>query len=375
MSAALWLGAYPAAGPDGPAGQGEGIWRLELDEATGGLVGTLAAPTAAPSFLALSADGRSLFAAGETAPGSVTRFDVRPDGGLVPRERVSCGGSAPCHLLMHPRGRALYVANYASGSVAVLPLEPGGPGEGPRLAGGVAQVFEHSGRGPRADRQEGPHAHMSLVAPGGRHLLVADLGTDELRSYDLGEDGRLRVAGVAHTFAPGTGPRHLAALGGDDAGRGARLVVLGELDAAVHLLSWDPDTGTAEELQVLPACVSPAVTGREAFPAHVVVHDDVVLVGVRGPDVLARFAVGDDGLLTHVADVPVGGSWPRHHAVLPGSGWVVVAAQGSDVVTTLRADPGASPDPSGRGPQPVVGRLAVPVPACVVLAPSPGRAP
>src|SRR5690606_40575868 len=40
----------------------------------------------------------------------------------------------------------------------------------------------------RADRQAGPHAHSSIVSPGGGWLVVADLGTDELRAYPL-QDG------------------------------------------------------------------------------------------------------------------------------------------------------------------------------------------
>src|SRR5690606_32552543 len=106
-----WIGTYPAKGPGTPADEGEGVWRLELDPRSGAVRGGLAVRTAAPSFLAWSVDGRTLFAAGETADGTVSAFRREGDA-LVPAGTVSSGGDSPCHLLAHPDGTALYVSNY-----------------------------------------------------------------------------------------------------------------------------------------------------------------------------------------------------------------------------------------------------------------------
>jgi len=71
------------------------------------------ARTPAPSFLAVTPDGGTLFAAGETAPGSVTRFAVGPGGELRERERVASGGSGgpagtdPGGAVPRVRGRRL----------------------------------------------------------------------------------------------------------------------------------------------------------------------------------------------------------------------------------------------------------------------------
>ena len=77
--------------------------------------------------------------------------------------------------------------------------------------------------GPREDRQEGPHAHFAGYAPGGRHVLVADLGTDELRRYLVLEDGLLEPDGIGATLPPGSGPRHFAV-------RGENIYLVCELD-------------------------------------------------------------------------------------------------------------------------------------------------
>lgn len=353
----LWLGTYPPDGPEGTPDTGEAVWALDLDAATGALRGAPAATAAAPSFVVATPDGRTVFAAGETSPGVVTRFEVGPT--LVRREQIASGGAGPCHLLLDPAGRALYVSNYGSGTIAVVPLLPDG-----RFAGGVAQVFDHSGSGPNADRQECPHAHSTLVAPGGRYLLAFDLGTDEIRRYRIAADGRLAADGVAASMLPGTGPRHAAFGGG-------HLYVVGELTATVHVLAWDAETATAREVQVLPACASPLATGKHMYPAHVVVTGDRVLVSVRGADVIASFAIRDGGgRLDHLVDVGVGGGWPRHFAVV--GEWVVVAVQnGGRVVslplsglsglggTTLAGEPAAT------GTVPSERVLEVPYPACV----------
>lgn len=357
MGETLWLGTYPPEGPAGEAGRGEGIWRLDLDRVTGALTGALAAPTPAPSFLALSGDGRTLYAAGETASGSLTRFTVA-GGELVEHERVASGGADPCHLLVHPDGRALYVTNYSSGSVGVLTLDADGSFSAEvRAAGGPVQVLGNAGSGPVADRQEGPHAHSTLLAPGGQLLLSADLGTDELRRFRVLDDGRLAEAGVATTFTAGTGPRHLAV------GPGDHLYAVGELSATLHVLRWDA-AGTATELDSQPVCHSPVVSGDAVLPAHLVVRDGHVLVSVRGPDVLAQFAVLDGGArLEHMRDVPVGGAWPRHMAVVGDAdrSWVVSAAQDSGRVTVLAWDASGVRDG-------LVAALDVPHPACVVAA-------
>lgn len=321
-SARCWIGCYPAAGAGSPVGLGEGIWLATwtADGATARQVAT--AP--APSYLALSPDGTTLFAAGETSPGLVVRYAVQPDGGLVERERVTSGGADPCHLLVHPSGRSLYVAQYGSGSLAVLPLEP--DDEGWRFAGGIGQVFEHSGRGPH-ERQAGPHVHSSVLL--GDWLLALDLGTDELRRYRVAADGSLTVDGLAGRLPHGSGPRHAAVTSAGD------LLVVAELSAELYLLGWDPEQGVVAPLDRL------TLADEGALPSHVTVerttNGDRALVGVRGPDHLAVVDVLERRLVAREAVATA--AWPRHHAVVDGR--VVVAGERAHRVVVHAATGGA----------------------------------
>lgn len=330
----LWIGTYPVAGAGTPVGLGEGIWRVDLvDGAVQDARQVVETPS--PSFLALSADGSVLYAANEQADGTITAFDVVRDS-LVQRQVVPSGGADPCHLLLDSDGGALLVANYSSGSLAVLPLDGTGG-----FAGDV-RMLGHVGGGPHPQRQEGPHAHFVVHAPGG-WVLVVDLGTDEIRRYRRDDEG-LRDDGIAVTFEPGTGPRHLAF-----SADGRFAYVVGELDVTVRVLAWDAATGTGTPVQTVPAIETP-VAG--ALPSHVLLDGRRLLVGTRTADVLAEFRTTDHGLLEHVADHALPGSWPRHFEVVDG--WTVVVDQVSSDLAVLAADG------SVRGSWPL------PSPACVL---------
>lgn len=400
----LWIGTYPVAGAGTPTGLGEGVWRVDLDPATGALSGARqVVVTPSPSFVLAHPAGTVVYAADESQAGAVTVFVVEPDGGLRPLVSVGSGGAYPCHLALDDEARTLYVANYSSGTLGVLPLAADGTFTDEVLAaGGPVQVFGHEGDGPVTDRQEGPHAHFAVLAPGGRHVLVVDLGTDELRRYDRDPaTGLLEPSGVTGALPAGAGPRHLvfATASGSDGSQAVVAVVVGELDGRVHVLDWDVDAASGTRTAAVPtqarAAAEDAPTGlqlsrtgpaapdpaaeRDAEPdadpaadptaepvavpslgAHVTLDGDRLLVGVRGADVVAEHRLDPTapGGLRHVADRPLPGSWPRHHAVVDG--WVVVAQQISGGLVTL------APDGT------VVGHADVPAPTCItpVVAPS-----
>ena len=351
---ALWIGTYPPAGIGTPTGRGEGLYRVDLDLATGALgVPRKVVETPAPSFVVQRPDGTVLYAADESEAGRVAAFRVH-DEGLEPLGTASSGGAYPCHLLLD--GDRLYAANYGDGALGVLPLAADGT-----FASDEPQVLRHAGSGPDPDRQEGPHAHFVALAPGG-HVLVVDLGTDEVRRYARTAVG-LEPAGIAATLPPGTGPRHLvfgrapgapAAVGGTT--RTAEPVVAyvtGELDATVHVLAWDVASAAGAPVQVLPATGArgDGAGGATPAPSHVALSGPELVVGVRGVGALSRFAVGDDGLLTRRADQPLPTRTPRHLAVV--GEWVVVAEQEPGAVTVL--------DLAGR----VVASRPIPSAACV----------
>ena len=314
----VFVGGYTAD----KGGDGEGIALLRRDPTTGVLTRLgVVAHTPSPSFLAQHPTRPVLYAVNELeSDGTVSAFTVAPDGALTPLSVQPTGGGDPAHLSVTPDGRFLLVANYASGSVAVHPLDAeGAPGERTDLLG-------LTGTGPVADRQAGPHAHM--VVPVRDGVLIADLGSDHVWHARLDPvSGRLTDLAPAVSAEPGTGPRHLR-----HSGDGALLLV-GEL--AGTLTWYRPSTDGSLRLAGEAATTTEA---GENYPSEIVVRADdrFVYVANRGPNTIATFA-WDGGQAKLIAETPTGGEWPRHMILLGDH--LYVANQNSQTVTTLRIDP------------------------------------
>lgn len=310
----IYVGGYT---PD-KGGTAEGIALLRRD-ATTGVLTTLgvAARTPSPSFLVQHPTLPVLYAVNELeSDGTVSAFTVAGDGALAPLAVRPTGGGDPAHLAVTADGRHLLVANYATGSVAVHPLDAeGAPGE-------RSDLLDLEGKGPDPDRQAGPHAHM--VVPGRDDVLIADLGTDHVWRARLDPvSGRLTMELPAITAEPGTGPRHLRR-----SPDGAVLLV-GELSGT--LTWWRP--GSDGALRQAGEARTTARDG-ENYPSEVVLRPDgrFIYVANRGPNTVTTFSADGE----QVAEVPTGGEWPRH-MILVGD-HLYVTNQQSQSVTTFRID-------------------------------------
>jgi 6-phosphogluconolactonase (cycloisomerase 2 family) len=326
-------------------GRGEGIALLRRDPGTGELTRIgVAARTPSPSFLAQHPGLPVLYAVNELRSGTVSAFAVAGDASLTELAVRSTGGAEPCHLAVTADGRHLLVANYSSGSVSVHPLDATGvPGE-------RSDLFALDGHGPVTDRQAGPHAHMVAPDPNGTDVLVVDLGSDRIWHTRLDPHaGRLAVLPPLLITAAGTGPRHLLR-----SADGALLLV-GELAADLSWYRPGAADGSLQRVGGVPA----SATSGENFPSEIAAGRDgrFVYVGNRGPDTVSAFSF-DGAAATMVAEVPTGGAWPRHIALLGSH--LYVANERSDAVTVFRIDPDSGV-PTAQG-EPV----AEPSPTCVL---------
>ena len=123
-------------------GKGEGIYVYRLDETSGALEPVrVVAGVVNPSYLAFDSAQRFLYAVNELKSyegkpgGSVSAFGVEPKtGGLTFLNTQPTHGTDPCHVLVSKKGTHVFVANFMSGSVCVLPVrEDGSLGAGLRL--------------------------------------------------------------------------------------------------------------------------------------------------------------------------------------------------------------------------------------------------
>ncbi|BCY06056.1 lactonase family protein [Actinoplanes sp. L3-i22] len=304
-------------------GEGDGITLLRRDPGSGELTRLgLAARTPSPSFLVQHPTLPVLYAVNELDEGAVSAFSVAPDGALTPLAVRPTGGADPCHLAVTADGRHLVVANYASGSVSVHPLDAeGAPGE-------RADLLTLTGAGPDAERQKSPHAHMVVPDRNGPDVLISDLGSDTVwRSRLDPVSGRLGAPEPAVRAEPGTGPRHLT-----HSADGA-LILAGELSGT---LSWYRAAGGP----ALERRGEAAASGSDGvvYPSEVAAGRDgrFVYLANRGPDTVTTF--GWDGESASVVDeTSTGGVWPRHMILIGDH--LYVANERSHNVTVFRIDP------------------------------------
>ncbi|MDQ6637387.1 MAG: lactonase family protein [Candidatus Dormibacteraeota bacterium] len=324
----LFVGAYTEANTQ-PSGHAEGIcvFRRTAEPDQLELV-SIAREARNPSFLALHPSGRFLYAVNELEQGSVSAFAVAQDGRLRLLAEQSSGGSAPAHLSVDASGSFVLVANYVSGSWAVLPIRSDGGLEA------LSDLWQASGSGPDRKRQEGPHAHFVTQVPGSSLVLGCDLGCDRIRLWRLIEaPGRLEAAAPDSWVArPGSGPRHACfhpAL--------QLIYVVNELDSTVDVLAQEP--GGLSHRQTV-SCLPSGFSG-ESTAAEIALHPSgrLLYISNRGHDSVAAFAVDPDrGDLTPAGWWPSGGKNPRSFAIEPEGSVLYAANQDADAIVSFAID-------------------------------------
>ena len=335
---------------DLPPGNGRGIHLFQVNRATGALTpaGVHELGTS-PSCLALNAQGTRLYSANETdrvgddKQGTVSAFTInRGDGGLELLNTVKSGGAGPTYVSVHPSGKFLLVANYFGGSVAVLPILADG-----RL-GNASDVKTDAGtlgptRAPHAPAgsfafsgHDRTHAHMIQADPSGKFVLHVDLGLDVIYVWKFDADQGKLTPGETHTVAlpPGDGPRHFHCHP-----NGRWFYSIQEEGSTIVLFDYDADQGRLTARQTISTL--PAGFAGSNFCSEILVSADgrFVYAGNRLHDTVGIFAIGADGTLTHLADEPTRGNYPRSFNLDPTGEFFYCCNQRGDNVTVFRVDP------------------------------------
>ena len=228
----LYIGTYSRPAPYLASTNGKGLYVADVDPVTGRLTLEQEVPGIEnPSYLCISPDGRNLHAVSEVfdwPEGLVHSFAIDPGTGHLAYQGVQgARGTVSCYAMMDTRSRVALVANYWSGSVALFPARPDGS-----LAE-AASVDQHTGSGPDASRQEGPHAHCIVLSADDRFAYSADLGADEIIGYRVDYATNQLVRHTVLSMPAGSGPRHLAF-----APDGRHAYVICELDSTMAALAF-----------------------------------------------------------------------------------------------------------------------------------------
>ncbi|GBQ90152.1 3-carboxymuconate cyclase [Acetobacter nitrogenifigens DSM 23921 = NBRC 105050] len=344
-----YVGGYTKHGP--PEANAKGVTLFEMNPDNGVLTHlSVFEDTDNPSFLALSHDRRFLYACNELEDygankdsGAATAFSIDPHTGVLTKlNTVTSAGANPAHLSVHPSGRFLLVANYSSGSVAVIRIKDDGSlGErtalvknsGPRMPErakdnppGNYAVSDHSGA----------HAHMVQADVAGRFVLVADAGLDRIYVFTLDPDhGTLTPAKIPfHAMEPGSAPRHFCF-----SPDGKTIYILGEQNSRVVVADYDTDTGAISPRQSI-STVTSHFRGS-TIAAGIMLHPNgkFLYVTNRLGNSIAVFGVKPDRSLALLDEVWARADYGRSLSFDPAAKFLFVANQRSDSITSFKVDP------------------------------------
>lgn len=310
----------------------EGIYVADQDKATGKLSEPrLAAKVTNPSFLALHPDGKHLYAVSEVDTtdgkkgGGVTAFEIDPATGLLNKlNSQPCGGAAPCHISIDKTGKCVLIANYSGGNVSSLPIKDGG------LLGEVVSNIKHTGTSVNKQRQEAPHAHSINIDANNRYAFAADLGTDEIRIYQLDPSAATLTPHSIVKVPEGGGPRHFAIHP-----NGQFAFTNNEMTSTVTSFRYDPERGTLNTLGTVSTLPQPT-PGNSTAEIKVHPNGKFVYVSNRGHNSIALFHINTDGSLTPQGHFSTQGKTPRNFN-LRGN-FLIAANQDSGDVFVFKID-------------------------------------
>jgi 6-phosphogluconolactonase (cycloisomerase 2 family) len=315
--------------------RGDGIHVYRMDPATGAWshlqhVGNLVNP----SFLILSRDQRFLYSAHGDEK-YATSFAVDNDTGrLTLLNRADTGGGNGAHHALDPSGRFLVVANYASGTVAVLPVRKDGS-----LADQIQLADLQGEPGPHRVEQTSSHPHHVVFDPSGRFVAVPDKGLDRVFVFRFDQaTGRLSPTeqGSVRTRS-GYAPRHAAFHPTLPVAW-----VINELGSTTTTYRFDPRQGALRPVQILPSTPPDYTGGNTGSEILVSADGRFVYCSNRGHDSIAVYATDPKtGLLTSTGWTPTQGRGPRFISLDPSQRFLYAANEQGDTVVTFRVD-GAS---------------------------------
>ena len=285
-----------------------------------------------PSYLCVSDNDKFVYAVNEDGKnGGVSSFTFDPvQGKLTFLNRQPSQGADPCYVSVDKDQKNVFVANYSSGSLAVLPVNADGSLKP------VSQLVQDEGHGVNKDRQEGPHVHIAMLSPDEKYLLYSDLGTDKLNvmRYHASRPQPLTPATPPFVSVPdGEGPRHIV-FSNDK----KHVYLVTEMGSAVH--AFDYDNGKLKEVQSI-TLLRDGFKGQTAGAAIHISPDGRFLYASNRLETneISVYAIDpDNGHLIFVQRVTSFGKNPRDFAIEPNGNFLVLANQDSDSIFVYRID-------------------------------------
>jgi len=317
----FYIGTYTDSGS-------KGIYKATFNTGSGTIsIPELAATINNPSFQCISKDKRLLWTVTESGPGSVTGFQIDTlTGNLTKTETFSSLGYSPCYVSFDEKSLNVFTANYNSGNITKIPVTTDGK------ANGKPYSHQHVGKGPNANRQEGPHAHCIKVDPRGKYIYSCDLGTDKIYVYTVSGDSLTLYKTIA--VAAGSGPRHL-----DFHPQLKSMAVIHELDGTITTYLPDADGCFSIENNTVSTLPDDFSGQKWCADIHYSIDGKFLYGSNRGHNSIACYKIDNS---TQQAEII---NWqssniktPRNFAIDPTGNYLLSANQDGNTITVFKID-------------------------------------
>ena len=312
-------------------GKSEGIYVYEFDTKTGKpMYKNKVIGINNPSYLALSKNGKFVYAVSESGPGkgavSAYAFD-KGSGAFNFLNSKSSNGDGPCYVSIDKGSNHVFVANYTGGSFATLPVLKDGS------LGDAVEAIAFKSNGIGKGQQEKPHAHSAVLSPDEKHLYICDLGNDEILSYNYSADSQNPlVASEVIKLPQGSGPRHFVFHPNKKFGYAVQ-------ELTCEVVAYSYNKGKLSFLQSISG-LSEGYTGRKWAADIHISPDGKFLYSSNRNDAndIAIFSIQKNGMLISAGRQSTLGKAPRGFVIDPTGNYLLAANQNSDNVIIFKRD-------------------------------------
>jgi len=311
-------------------GKSTGIHVYDFDRKDGSVKIVDSVQTPNPSYLAVAPDQKFVYAVSETQRGNFSgkirsfSFDKKTGKLNFINEEPSVGDN-PCYIIVDKTGKWVIVANYTSGTLAVLPIKNDG-----NLGEAVSSI-QHRGHGVNPQRQEGPHVHSTVLSPDNKYLFVQDLGIDKIIIYSFNDKTGAIARKDSVKLQDGSGPRHFTFHPNK---KWAYLVQ--EMGGTVT--AFDYQQGRLNNIQTistLPPNFNQFFTGADV---HISNDGRFLYASTRdSANIITIFKINQEtGKLSVAGYQPTLGKTPRNFNFDPSGDYLLVANQNSDDIVIFK---------------------------------------
>ena len=314
MSIEVLLGTYTRR-------ESKGIYKVELDLENKKLENlSLIAEVGSPTYVDVNDNKETIYTiVNENGQGGIASLIKDKEGNYSRQSVLIKDGASPAYIAYDKERGFIYTSNYHKGELSVYSRD-----ETDNLE--LLDTVSHSGSSVH-ENQTSPHVHYSDLTPDKNYLAVCDLGTDELYSYEIGENGKLKEKSRLKVKA-GSGPRHLAFHP-----NGKIAYLFAELSNEIIVLDYDSKTGKFTEKQTISTIPENHTDFNGGAAIRVSKDGKFVYASNRGHDSIAIFSTKDDGKLSLVDYTPTEGNTPRDFNLVASDKFLLVGHQDSDNLT------------------------------------------